>query len=204
MTTAFTLRAARDSDVKAIARVHVRSRREAMPWLPDIHSRAETEWWIENVVLPQQQVWIAESENEIVGIAAVSGDMLEQLYILPGHQGRGIGSALLTWAISSSDSPLRLRVFQRNEPARAFYERRGFAVIEYSDGSGNEEKEADVLYRLCDRAWISLDWRDVLPSACSHSAWKSVRNCSITAWRCSASSWPFLVFIRSLSSNNFS
>lgn len=152
MTPAFTLREARDSDAKAIARVHVLSRREAMPWLLGIHSEVETEWWIENIVLTQQQVWVAESENEIVGVSAVFGDMLEQLYILPGHQGRGIGSALLTLAISSSDSPLRLWVFQRNKSARAFYERRGFAALEYTDGSGNEEREADVLYRLRERA----------------------------------------------------
>jgi hypothetical protein len=28
-----------------------------------------------------------------------------------------------------------------------FYERHGFMAIEFTDGSGNEEKEPDVLYR---------------------------------------------------------
>jgi hypothetical protein len=37
-------------------------------------------------------------------------------------------------------------VFQRNERARTFYERRGCHVVELTDGSGNEEREPDALY----------------------------------------------------------
>jgi hypothetical protein len=31
-----------------------------------------------------------------------------------------------------------------NVKARRFYERRGFAVVEMTDGRGNEEKEPDI------------------------------------------------------------
>jgi hypothetical protein len=42
---------------------------------------------------------------------------------------------------------LRLYAFQRNRHARAFYEARGFAPVSFSDGTGNEEREPDVLYQ---------------------------------------------------------
>lgn len=42
---------------------------------------------------------------------------------------------------------LNLWTFQRNRRARRFYELNGFAAVRETDGSSNEEKEPDVLYR---------------------------------------------------------
>ena len=42
---------------------------------------------------------------------------------------------------------LRLWVFERNDRARSFYAHHGFTEVERTDGSGNEEKEPDVLLR---------------------------------------------------------
>ena len=41
---------------------------------------------------------------------------------------------------------LRLWVFQRNEPAIAFYRARGFRETLRTDGSANEEREPDALF----------------------------------------------------------
>jgi hypothetical protein len=38
-------------------------------------------------------------------------------------------------------------VFQKNMPAIRFYNPRGIPLVELSDGSGNEERELDGLYR---------------------------------------------------------
>ncbi len=35
---------------------------------------------------------------------------------------------------------------QRNNRARAFYERHGFRVARMTDGADNEEREPDILY----------------------------------------------------------
>jgi len=74
---------------------------------------------------------------------------VEQLYVLPGWQGRGVGRALLEMA-KAENTELRLWTFQRNLEARRFYERRGFIAIDETDGSRNEEREPDVLYRWVD------------------------------------------------------
>jgi len=82
----------------------------------------------------------------LVGIIAFREGWIDQLYVLPSAQGRGIGTALLDIA-KSTFSPLELWTFQRNTQARRFYETRGFVLIMETDGSGNEEKEPDALYR---------------------------------------------------------
>lgn len=40
---------------------------------------------------------------------------------------------------------------RKNTPAMRFYTRRGFCLVELSDGSGNEEREPDALYEW--RRW---------------------------------------------------
>ena len=41
---------------------------------------------------------------------------------------------------------LRLYTFQCNVGARRFYERAGFAAVEFGNGSNNEESEPDIRY----------------------------------------------------------
>ena len=45
-----------------------------------------------------------------------------------------------------ASTALQLWTFRRNAPARRFYEARGFALIQQTDGARNEEKEPDALY----------------------------------------------------------
>lgn len=141
------LRPARSEDAPELARLHRNSIETAMPWLPKLHTPEEDLWWMETIVLPNQQVWVAECDGVIAGYAAVLGDMLEQLYLLPEYQRQGIGSELLWKAIEIAEQPMRLWAFQRNEPARVFYEHHGFEAIAFTDGADNEEREPDVLYR---------------------------------------------------------
>ena len=141
------LRQAVPGDADAIAEIHTTARREAMPWLAVVHTDEETRDWVANIVLPNQDVWVAEIDGEVVGYAAIDGAELSDLYVRPGYQGRGIGTALLEKAKELSPGQLGLWAFQRNDGARRFYERHGFEVIELTDGSDNEEREPDVRYR---------------------------------------------------------
>ena len=142
-----TLRRARSEDAPAIAETHLASRRRGLPYLPEVHTDAETHQWVAGVMLPQQEVWVAEVAGEVAGFAALHEGWLEHLYIAPAFQGRGLGSALLDLAMSRNPGGLQLFAFQRNERARRFYERRGFVAEWFGDGSDNEEGEPDVRYR---------------------------------------------------------
>jgi ribosomal protein S18 acetylase RimI-like enzyme len=146
--TPFRIRPAQAEDVAGIATVHRLSLRAAMPYLPELHTPEEDRAWVAETVLPNQEVWVAEADGRVVGVASLDQhDMLTQLYIDPGYQGRGIGSALLARAKDARPGGFSLYAFQRNTRARAFYERRGFVAMAFGDGSGNEEGEPDVLYR---------------------------------------------------------
>lgn len=135
------------SDAPAIARILRSAMRTAMPWLPDLHTPEEDLWFVTNRLLPDGRVTVAEEDGGIVGYMAVSaaGDWIEHLYLLPSHGRRGIGSELVRRAQASAEQ-LQLWAFQRNLPARRFYERHGFRAVEVTDGSGNEEKMPDVRY----------------------------------------------------------
>ena len=67
-------------------------------------------------------------DPEPVGVVAVSGDLIENLYVLPEKQGRGYGSALLEHAAARCPGAPRLWVLNINEKARRFYEARGYAL----------------------------------------------------------------------------
>ncbi len=88
----------------------------------------------------------------VIGFLALRAGWIDQLYVAPGQQGRGIGSRLI--ALAKAASPvLQLWTFQRNAGARRFYEHHGFVAVETRDGSDNEEQEPDIRYR-----WEAPTW----------------------------------------------
>jgi ribosomal protein S18 acetylase RimI-like enzyme len=140
------LRRATFEDAGAIAEVFIASF-GSLTFLPRLHTDDEHRAFIANVVLPQQEVVVAEDEAGIAGfIAMAHGDLIEHLYVRPDRQRRGIGTALLDEAKARMPGGFRLWVFQQNDQARRFYERNRLAVLELTDGSGNEEKTPDALY----------------------------------------------------------
>ena len=77
---------------------------------------------------------VIQVEGQDIGALAVERHpthiQLTQIYIVPSHQGRGIGTLLvreLSREARESRRPLRLRVLSGN-PARKLYEREGFQV----------------------------------------------------------------------------
>jgi ribosomal protein S18 acetylase RimI-like enzyme len=141
------IRAARDDDATPIAQAHIDARRVAMPWLPVIHTFEETVAFFRDFVIPHQHVMVSENEDGVVGFIAIEGAFVEHLYVAPAHQGIGIGDALLTRAKELRPDGLMLWTFEGNHRARAFYEKRGFVAVEFTDGSRNEEKTPDVRYQ---------------------------------------------------------
>lgn len=141
------LRPARASDAPAIARILRTSMRTAMPWLPDLHTQEEDLRFVQNRLLPDGRTTVAEEAGQMVGYMALSaaGDWIQHLYLLPSHWRSGIGSALIRQAQSNAEK-LQLWAFQRNLPARRFYEWHGFRAVDFTDGAGNEEKMPDVRY----------------------------------------------------------
>ncbi|TGP98857.1 MULTISPECIES: GNAT family N-acetyltransferase [unclassified Mesorhizobium] len=138
------LRAATASDAAAIAKT-MRASLNAFDWMPVLHTPEEDLFFIRDIVLPNQQVTVAEDGADIVGFIAVIGDWVEQLYLDPASTGQGIGSRLLMDATAALPQ-VKLHCFQANTGARRFYERHGFQAKAFGDGTTNEEGLPDILY----------------------------------------------------------
>ena len=154
------VRRARPDESGEIARVWLRSRAASVPHIPaPVHTGEEVRAWFETVVLPTQEVWVAHDDDVIVGLVALQGEWIEQLYVAPGFTGRGIGGELIRVAQRQRPVRLRLWTFEANVGARRFYERHGF-VATGSTGGDNEEGAPDVLYE-----WPSVSPADNAPRA---------------------------------------
>ncbi|MBZ9885433.1 GNAT family N-acetyltransferase [Mesorhizobium sp. CA10] len=140
------LRPAIASDAAAIAKL-MRASVNAFDWMPVLHTPEEDLFFIRDILLPEQQVTVAETAECIVGFIAAKGEWVEQLYLDPAWTGQGIGSRLLAQA-TAGIPVVKLHCFQANTGARRFYERHGFRAEALGDGSANEEGLPDILYVL--------------------------------------------------------
>ena len=139
------LRAALPEEHDAVAAVFRISKESALPYLPDLHTPEEDRTFFRERVFAACEVWVAERDGETVGFCAFRDGWIDHLYVHPGHQRAGVGTALLHEAMKRN-AELRLWTFQRNVNARRFYESHGF-VAERTTAGENEELEPDVLYR---------------------------------------------------------
>ena len=124
-----------------------RDAREAhLRFLSDLHDAAEDRTYLSQVVLHANEFWIAEVGAAVAGFMAFDDEWVHHLYVAPPFQRRGVGSELLSIAMRSGRS-LQLWAFEVNESAIRFYERRGFTVVERTNGHSNEAKKPDVRMR---------------------------------------------------------
>jgi len=101
-------------------------------------------WWTEDATIPSiraGRVTVAELDGTVVGIAGVGPHehhlVLWKLYVLPGHQGKGIGSALVASVIDQATGlhpEIRISYLEGNTGAEAFYRGKGFVEISREPG----------------------------------------------------------------------
>ena len=142
----FTLRRATTCDAKAVANVFSASFR-LLTFLPILHTVEEDRRYIQNVILNECEVTVAEDESGIVSFLARQGEEVRLLHTRPDRIGMGAGSQLIDAEKASGIGALELWCFEANERARRFYEARGFRAIRFTDGAHNEEQMPDIRYR---------------------------------------------------------
>ena len=142
----FRLRQATSADAAAIAQVFSPSRR-LLTFVPELHTVAEDRWFIENIIITECVVTVAETAGRLVSFLALRHDEIRLLHTHPDFLDRGAGTMLLDTAKRAAPGSLQLWCFQANVGARRFYERHGFQAVEFTDGARNEEKTPDVRYR---------------------------------------------------------
>jgi len=146
------VRAACAEDAAAIAALHAASWSQTYADVLDpayLRERVPAErgaLWQLRFASPKanQQVFAAEDAGEVVGFACVFlaehqawGSYLDNLHVAPGHQGRGVGAALLAAVAAACEREcpgrgLYLSVNQSNHRAQRFYAALGAANAEAS------------------------------------------------------------------------
>ena len=90
-------------------------------------------------VLGRDVTFVAREQGQLAGFVALGRDVggamvIEQLFVAPGHERRGIGRRLLAhaegYAIAERARSLRIVVEEGNSQARSFYRRSGFVPVE--------------------------------------------------------------------------
>jgi GNAT superfamily N-acetyltransferase len=114
------------------------------------HTLADARDFFVNNVMRECDVRVAVARvngaQTACGVIALKADWIMQLAVFAGWRRHGVGSVLVSHAMSLRPSGLQLYTFQRNTPARDFYERRGFVAAAFGV-SPAPESEPDVLYR---------------------------------------------------------
>jgi ribosomal protein S18 acetylase RimI-like enzyme len=147
-----TIRSATADDAELVAEVYLASRKAFLSFAPLTHSEQAVRRWIADRLIPTGGVTVAEDaeRRRIVGMLTLTRrdgiGWIDHLYVLPAAVGQGLGTRLLGHAKVALGPPICLYTFQANDGARRFYERHGFRVVAFGDGSGNEEGCPDVLY----------------------------------------------------------
>jgi GNAT superfamily N-acetyltransferase len=137
------IRDATRDDVEAIVAVFEPSF-ATLDFLPVLHTHEDHLGFFGRLV-ERADVFLHE-DGAVRGFAALDGDMLSHLYVVPAAFGRGVGSALFAEATRRRPDGFTFWVFQANQRARRFYEARGCVPVRFTDGAGNEERTPDALY----------------------------------------------------------
>lgn len=88
---------------------------------------------------------VYELHGKVVGSLSLVGNEVGGIFVDPGHQGRGIGRALMKHAESTRPF-LELTVFAANLGARRFYDRYGFELVD--EGTHEATGQPELRLRL--------------------------------------------------------
>jgi len=141
------IREYRDEDFEAVTRLWRTARELAFPDFQrgKGHTFEEDCEYFKDVILQNNDLWVAEADGRVAGFLAIAGDFVDQLFVVPDFQRRGIGKLLLDHAKRLSPEHLFLYTFQVNINGRAFYEKNGFVAVRFGV-SPAPESEPDVEY----------------------------------------------------------
>ena len=91
-------------------------------------------------------IFVAETDGAITAFLACTERELAWLYVSPRYMRKGIGRALVKYALRQFPKIDHIEVLKGNEPAKALYESFGFNVSEVAFGAmpGNESFEVSV------------------------------------------------------------
>lgn len=111
-----------------------------------LHTAARQEEYLRGKMAAGAEVYML-IEGEPVGVVSVTGDLIEDLYVLPGKQNRGYGTRLLRYAMERCAGTPTLWILENNTDAERLYRRNGFAPTGRRNGITEKLNEIEFAYR---------------------------------------------------------
>jgi ribosomal protein S18 acetylase RimI-like enzyme len=147
MPNPFIIREYHPQDFDAVTILWRISREKSLPEFQRVkgHFFYEDREYFSDHLLKDDHIFVVESDEHPVAFMAMKDDFIDQLYVHPEYQKRGIGKALLYFARQRSPEHIWLYTLQINTNARAFYESNGFTAEKFGV-SPPPENEPDVEY----------------------------------------------------------
>ncbi|MBQ4436140.1 MAG: GNAT family N-acetyltransferase [Clostridia bacterium] len=119
------------SNIREAARIHsvawqASHRAFCQPDFVERHTPERQQAYLQDKMDRGAAVYMLVADSP-AGIVSVTGNLIEDLYVLPALQNRGYGTQLLRYAISKCDGAPALWILENNENAARLYRRLGFA-----------------------------------------------------------------------------
>lgn len=143
---AAVIREAEEADLQAVLDVGHRTWAATYEPItgPDYVAMGLAKWWTAEATMPAiaaGRMLVAEVDGVIAGVAAYGprqGNLvLWKLYVLPEHQGQGLGSALMAAVLERGAGlypEIQLSYIDGNASAERFYKAQGFTEFDHEDG----------------------------------------------------------------------
>src|SRR5260370_16901765 len=77
------IRRARPEDAEAIGETFIASFETLLTFLPNLHTHDEQRHFINEIAPLDHEIWVAEDESRVVGLAAVGENTRGRIYLLP-------------------------------------------------------------------------------------------------------------------------
>ena len=117
----------------------------------DAHGFIPAEYWrgCQSAVreaIAASEAYVYEGPEGIEGFIGLEGEHIAGLFVRSGSRSRGLGHALLE-AARAGRAGLSLSVYEKNAPARRFYEREGFRLAGRGVDGNTGETELAMIWR---------------------------------------------------------
>lgn len=123
----YMIRKFRTSDLDAVLHIWQESNMQA-------HSFISASYWAGFLpymrqILPQSDVVIYETNQEIIAFAGLEKDYIAGIFVRADYRSMGIGREMLDY-LKQRYPKLSLCVYEKNQRATDFYRREGFEIVE--------------------------------------------------------------------------
>lgn len=116
--------------------------RQEAGWIPS-ESTPHQDRAAARLLLRRTEVTLARRRFRVLGFIALSGKIVQALYLAPEAVGQGLGRSLIEHAKARTDR-LELWTHQANSAARGFYVKQGFYEKRLTNGEDNDDRLPDV------------------------------------------------------------